>query len=276
MTLALIAGSGALPVQIAGAYPTAQIYALDGTETPLDADRFRVETLGTLLATLKTRTVTEVCFAGAVARRQIDPTQIDAATLPLVPQLMAAAQTRGDDATLRAVLDLFQMQGFAIRAAHDLLPDLLPPPGVLAGDLTDQIKDNAARAADVLRLIAPADLGQSCVVRAGQVVAVETQPGTDWMLHSLSPDRSLTLGDAAAMALQTDRPAVFYKAPKQGQDRRIDLPTIGPSTIARAQAAGIAAVVIEADGVIMLDQQACIDAAAAAGLTLWVRPCASL
>lgn len=255
MTLALIAGSGALPALIAKAHPTAQIHALADSDTPLEAQRFRVETLGTLLHSLKTTGVTQVCFAGAVTRPRIDPAQIDAATRPLVPQLMAAVQTRGDDATLRAVLDLFDQQGFAIRAAHELVPDLLPPQGVLAGALTPEIERDAARAADVLRLIAPADIGQSCIVANGQVQAVEAAPGTDHMLAHAPGG------------------GVVYKAPKAGQDRRIDLPTIGPDTIAAA--AQQSALVIEAGGVMMLDRPACVRAANAHGLTLWVRPCAS-
>lgn len=256
MTLALIAGSGALPVAIAGA-TKASVWALETTETPLDARRFRVETLGTLIATLKGEGVTEVCFAGAVTRPAVDPTAIDAATLPLVPRLMAAVQTRGDDATLRALLGLFEEQGFTIRAAHELVPELLPAPGVLAGDLTPDIERDAVRATEVMELLAPADLGQSCVVKGGQVVAVEAVLGTDWMLGSLQ-------GEVA-------RDGVFFKAPKVGQDRRIDLPAIGPNTVRLAVEAGLAALVVEAGGVMVLDANETADAARQAGITLWVR-----
>ena len=64
---------------------------------------------------------------------------------------------------------------------------------------------------------------------------------------------------------------VLFKAPKPGQDRRIDLPTIGPDTVAQAAAAGLAGIAWEAGGVIVLDRAATIEAARAAGLFLWSR-----
>ena len=63
----------------------------------------------------------------------------------------------------------------------------------------------------------------------------------------------------------------FAKAPKPGQERRIDLPTIGPQTVAGAAKAGLAGLVIEAGGVIVLAREAVIAACDAAGLFLWAR-----
>ena len=64
---------------------------------------------------------------------------------------------------------------------------------------------------------------------------------------------------------------VFFKAPKPGQDRRIDLPTLGPGTVERAAKAGLAGIAWEAGGVILLDRPAMVAAAEAAGLFLWAR-----
>jgi DUF1009 family protein len=64
---------------------------------------------------------------------------------------------------------------------------------------------------------------------------------------------------------------LMFKAPKPMQDRRVDLPTIGPDTMTLAHAANLRGVVIEAGGVIVLDPQATIAAADKLGLFLWVR-----
>ena len=64
---------------------------------------------------------------------------------------------------------------------------------------------------------------------------------------------------------------MLFKAPKPGQDRRVDLPAIGPATLARAAAAGLAGVAVEAGGVMILDHAATVAAADAAGLFLWAR-----
>ncbi|GIR10091.1 MAG: hypothetical protein CM15mP21_3530 [Hyphomicrobiales bacterium] len=47
------------------------------------------------------------------------------------------------------------------------------------------------------------------------------------------------------------RGRVLAKIPKPQQDRRIDLPALGPQTIAGAARAGLAGIVFEADGVLL-------------------------
>ena len=61
---------------------------------------------------------------------------------------------------------------------------------------------------------------------------------------------------------------VLVKLVKPGQDRRTDLPTIGPDTIHAAGAAGLRGVAFEAGGTIVADRHAAIAAADAAGLFL--------
>jgi len=64
---------------------------------------------------------------------------------------------------------------------------------------------------------------------------------------------------------------VLVKGPKPGQDRRIDMPAIGPATVRGAAAAGLAGIVIEAGGVMVLDRATVIDLADRLGLFVWVR-----
>ena len=260
--LALIAGTGALPKHLAEAADTPPLVAALARFPPdtLEPDiTFRIETLGTALATLKDRGVTEVCFAGALRRHPIEPAEIDAATLPLVPR-MAEALKQGDDAALRTVLAIFEEAGFAIKAAHEIAPDLLPEPGILTETQpSDADTADTARAAEVLAALGPADVGQGCVVHRRHVLAIETAFGTDWMLATLENRPDSGSG------------GVLLKAPKPGQDRRIDLPAIGPGTVDAAARAGLDGIAIAAGGVMVLDRAATIAAADEAGLFLWVR-----
>jgi DUF1009 family protein len=61
----------------------------------------------------------------------------------------------------------------------------------------------------------------------------------------------------------------LVKLVKPGQERRADLPTIGPATIAAAVAAGLQGVAFEAGGTILAEREATIAAADAAGLFLF-------
>jgi DUF1009 family protein len=55
-------------------------------------------------------------------------------------------------------------------------------------------------------------------------------------------------------------------APKPIQERRVDLPTIGVTTVEGAAAAGLAGIVGEAGGLLVMDRQAVIEAADRLGL----------
>jgi len=259
--LALIAGRGGLPDAIASAQEVAPLICAleDNAPDRLEVDLwFRLETLGSLLETLKSRGVDRVCMAGAIRRPEVDSAAIDAATLPLVPVLTEALRA-GDDGALRAVIAIFEAQGFAVLAAHEAASDLLLPPGVpTAAEPAEAHRADAVRAAGIVAAMAAVDIGQACAVLRGQALAVEGAFGTDWMLAGLAerPD-----GEGG----------LLFKAPKPGQDRRADLPTIGPETVRAAAGAGLEGVVIEAGGVIVLDQPGVIAACDRLGLFLWSR-----
>ncbi|MCR9127501.1 MAG: UDP-2,3-diacylglucosamine diphosphatase LpxI [Rhodobacteraceae bacterium] len=260
--IALIAGRGSLPAAVVSALSEPPLVVAFEGATPegLSVDiRFRLETLGSLIAALQARGVTSVCMAGGIARPRVDPSLIDAATLPLVP-VIAAALEQGDDGALRAVIGIFERAGLAVRAAHEIAPALLPPPGVPTEAQPDTAaRNDAARGARIVEAMAVADVGQACVAWRGQALAVEATFGTDWMLASL------------ANRADDGRGGVLYKGPKAGQDRRVDLPVIGPATVVAAADAGLSGVVIEAGGVMVLQAERVVAACDRLGLFLWVR-----
>lgn len=300
MTLALICGRGRLPRIVADAQRTRPLVCvLQGFEPEgLTPDlTFHLETLGTLLAKLSARGVTQVCLCGSIRRPPIDPTRLDAATAPLVPRLQQAL-TSGDDGALRIVMELFEEAGLTISAVHDLVPDLLPKPGVLT--LKTYAPHNVIEARLGQRTVAAMgvrDAGQACVVRGDTVLAREDAAGTDAMLARLARDRKSGSGDlfiapiSAAGDLfgslledatdwlsggagQSDG-GLLFKAPKPEQDRRADLPVIGPGTPDGVAAAGLDGLVIEAGGVMLLDRARTVARCDELGLFLWVREKAS-
>ncbi|MBO9445123.1 UDP-2,3-diacylglucosamine diphosphatase LpxI [Ruegeria sp. R14_0] len=259
--LALIAGTGVLPGEVVaqlGEHPV--ICAMEGfrPDTLTPDIEFPLEQVGSFITEIKARGVTQVCMAGAVGRPPIDPTRIDAATMPLVPILQQAIMS-GDDAALRAVIGIFEDAGLEVKAAHEIAPNLLPQIGCLTqaqpseADLAD-----ADRASGIVRAMGAADVGQACVVSKRQALAIESIFGTAWMLQSL-----------------TQRPdaggGVLFKAPKPDQDRRADLPAIGPETVSGAVAAGLSGIVIEKGGVLVLEKDRVIAECDRLGLFLYVR-----
>jgi DUF1009 family protein len=120
------------------------------------------------------------------------------------------------------------------------------------------------RAAYIVEAISAVDVGQGAVVAGGLCLATESLPGTDAMLEWVA-------------AIRDDQPSgsrsgVLYKAPKLHQDRRMDLPAIGPITVAKAAAAGLAGIAWEARGALLLDTELTMAEANRHGLFLWARP----
>lgn len=259
---AIIAGAGRLPAALAAELDAPLICALDGfiPEGVAVDIVFRVERLVPFLRALADAAVTQVCFAGAVSRPRLDPSLFDPLTAQMVPRLLAAMQG-GDDATLREVIAIFEESGFTVVGAQDVAPDLVPSAGVLTGEVSEPDARDAQRAAQIVAALGAVDVGQGAVVAQGLCLAVEALPGTDAMLDWV-----------AATAKRPDpngARGVFFKAPKPGQDRRIDLPTLGLETLARVQRAGLAGIAFVAGGVILLERAAMEAEAARLGLFLW-------
>ncbi len=267
MSFAIIAGAGALPAALAGAAAqrpfTAALegFAPEGLTPDLT---FRIERLYPFFAALHEAGVQAVCFAGAVRRPRLDPALFDQITAGIVPRLMASL-AQGDDATLREVIALFEEDGFRIIAAGELSPDLVPGTAFYAGEANSRDRQDAARAALIAEALGRVDVGQGCVVQQGLCLATETLAGTDAMLAGVAALPS-TLRPEAARGR-----GLLYKAPKPLQDRRIDLPALGPDTVRNVAAAGLAGIAWEAGGVICLDLPAMQMLAREAGIFLWAR-----
>ena len=273
--VAIIAGSGRLPAILAAALVDAGsppvIAALQGSRPEDipdgDVERFRVERLAVFLDRLHALGVGRVIFAGAVQRPQLDPEAFDPRTASMVPRLIAAMQG-GDDATLREVVAIFEEDGLRVIGAAEAVPDLVPEAGVLgAVTPTEADAEDAVRAARIVSALGAVDVGQGAVVAQGLCLALEALPGTDVMLAQLAqlaqrppmrPDPSGARG-------------LLYKAPKPGQDRRMDLPAIGPQTVTAAAQAGLAGIAFEAGGVMIIDRAETVRRADAQGLFLWAR-----
>lgn len=260
-TLAILAGHGALPQTLSAAKPDALFVSFEGVDVDIPTSHHLAASFnkfGSLFEGLKAAGITTITFAGAMSRPALDPSSFDAKTTALAPRLMAA-MAGGDDGLLREIIKVFEDEGFEVLGAHQVLPDLLPKAGLLAGDTpsgTDQ--SDAKRGLEILNALSPCDVGQGVVVANGSCLGVETLQGTDAMLGFVAATPKHLRGTGG----------VFVKAAKSGQDLRVDLPAIGPETVASVAAAGLGGIVIAAGRVMILERAKTLKAIEAAGLFL--------
>ncbi len=226
----------------------------------------RLEHQDHLLASIRKAHCDHVVLAGGMERIPFDATELDEKGKELA-SLLASSKFEGDDGTLRAIISYLESNDLNVVAAHDIVTELVPEPGVLtktSPSSADQA--DAVRASEIVKAIGKVDVGQSAVVGQGICLALESISGTDHMLSFAALHRKNFLPDPSGSA------GLLFKAPKPDQDRRVDLPAIGPDTVRRASEAGLAGVVVEAGGVMILEPEETIKLADDLGLFLWVRP----
>jgi UDP-2,3-diacylglucosamine hydrolase len=116
------------------------------------------------------------------------------------------------------------------------------PYGALIPD--EQASADIARGIQVAKGLGALDVGQAVVVQQGIVLGVEAIEGTDSLIRRCG-------------ALARDGVGgVLVKVRKPDQDRRIDLPTIGPNTLKVAAEAGLRGIAVEAGGALVLGGRA--------------------
>jgi DUF1009 family protein len=145
---------------------------------------------------------------------------------------------------------VFEEQGFRLVGAHDIAPDILMPEGILSSRQPSTAdRADIARGLALLRATGPFDIGQAVVVADNHVLAIEATEGTDHMLERVAEMRRVgRIGTPRGCG-------VLIKAPKPGQDRRIDLPSIGPRTIDNVAQAGLAGLALVAGSAILAEPQ---------------------
>jgi len=267
--LGIIAGGGEIPGLLIENCLSANreffVIALQGSAnlTSLKAvphASVRIGAAGKIISILHQENVTEIVFTGDTHRPSLCSLRPDLWALKFL--LKTRALSYGDDGLLRAIICAMEEEGFSIVGLHDLLPDLLIPEGVLTSavpglELTHDLSigSNAARA------LGARDLGQAVIIYAGRVIAEEDIRGTDAMLQDVA-----ALGGVAG--------GILAKFPKPSQDRRIDLPTLGPRTVELAADAGLAGIVVESAGALIVSRDETVNLADQRGLFILAAPTA--
>ncbi len=262
--LGILAGRGALPGQIVHACLSAGrevfVIAFNGETEPetvaggVGHAWVDLPTVGRTIRLLKAAGVEELVLIGPVGRPDFSKLKPDWHGAKLLPKVIRAAR-QGDDALMKVVVEDLEQQGFTILGAEEVLANLGAPLGAMgihkpdAGD-----RDDIARGMAVVAQLGAMDIGQAVVVRDGYVLAVEAAEGTDAMLQR-------------CIRFQGEgRAGVLVKRPKPGQERRVDLPTIGVPTVQGAAAAGLKGIAVAAGGALIADRGAVVAAADAAGI----------
>jgi DUF1009 family protein len=251
--LAIVCGGGKFPIEVARAAAAAGrtpfLIGIVGAADPaIEAFAhvwLRIGHLGKLFSTLRAEGVVDVALIGGLTRPELADLRLDWGAIKRLPEL-ALAFRGGDNRLLAGVAAIFEREGLNVVGAHEIAPQLLAPLGPIGGRAAaPQAEADISMGAALIAALSPFDAGQGVVIAKGRGVAV-------WR----DPPRLRLSGPAG----------VFVKAPKRGQDLRLDMPAIGPQTIAAAAKAQLQGVAVAAGAVLIAEREAVARAADASGL----------
>jgi DUF1009 family protein len=266
--LAILCGAGAFPLEVAADARRAGrapflIGVVGSSDTAIESYPHlwvRMGEVGKLFAALKDRAIGEMVIVGAMTRPEFADLRLDWGAVKRVAEL-AQLFRRGDNGLLVGLAAIFEREGVHIVGAHEVAPRLVAPAGLFgARAVSPDEETDIAFGKELLEALSRFDAGQAAVVGAGRVLAIEAAEGTDAMLARVADLR-------ATGRLRLSAPAgVLVKAPKRGQDLRLDMPAIGPDTVRGAIRAKLGGIALAAGRVLVVERERCAYEADAAGL----------
>ncbi len=256
--LALICGGGTMPLavaqSVAGRGRAVVLFALRGAAEGPGFERFphhwvHIGQIGKFMRLARAAGCRDVVFIGSLVRPSLWSVRPDLEALMIMPRVIAAYRG-GDNHLLSGMGKILEQEGFRVLGAHEVAPEILVPEGPLGrAQASQRDRDDIAIGFDCLRAIGPFDVGQAVVVSGKHVLAVEAAEGTDQMLERVAEMRANGRLRAAAAG------GVLVKAAKPGQDRRFDLPSIGPRTVDGVVRAGLAGIAVVAGETIIAEPE---------------------
>jgi DUF1009 family protein len=276
--LALVCGGGTLPLAVADHVAArgrrVVLFPVRGAAAAADfAERphhwLYPGQLGRFSRIARSAGCSDVVFIGWLVRPSLWQIRPDLTALMLLPRI-AAAFRGGDDHLLTGVARIVEDRGFRLLGAHEVAPEILVPEGALTRTVAKECDlADIKLGLEYLQATSPFDVGQAVVVADRQVLATEAAEGTDGMLARVAELRKIRRLHAPVGT------GVLVKAPKRGQDRRFDLPSIGPQTVENVVKAGLGGIAVAAGTTIIAEPEPMVKAADAAGVFVLGVPAAA-
>jgi len=251
-TLGIIAGRGVLPQELIRAcQEQGRPYCVVAIKGHADAacvqDKTkaywcRLGAAGRVLKIFKKHHVQDVVMIGGIRRPSLWELWPDWLALKTLWRIRKVCF--GDNGLLSWLAGEVEHLGFRLVGVHQVLPKLLFPKGVLGSvNPTALEKRDIAYGTRIAKVLGQADVGQSVMIQQGLVLAVEGIEGTDALIRRTG-------------ALKRKGPSgVLVKMAKPGQDKRLDLPTIGPNTIKMLAECGFKGVAAEAGQTLLVQAE---------------------
>jgi DUF1009 family protein len=212
----------------------------DPALTPLveKIEWMRVGQLGKMLGFLKESGATHAVMSGQIHPKNLFDLRPDIKALVVLAKL----RERNAESIFGAIADEMAKIGVELLPATSFMDEHLAPAGLIAGPkLSRREESDIAFGFRIAKETSRLDIGQTVVVKAGTILAIEAFEGTNAAMK-----RGGELGR---------KDAVMVKVSKPNQDLRFDVPVIGPLTLEAARDAKIRVLGVEANRTLLLERE---------------------
>ncbi|MFA5074893.1 MAG: UDP-2,3-diacylglucosamine diphosphatase LpxI [Candidatus Babeliales bacterium] len=263
--IAVIAGTGSLPKQackslieknknffVISLFPQdnfEQIKEVVQNYTKIYAQEFFK--LGKIQDLLKSNKATHVLFIGKVDKSNLlKNLKFDWLCL----KLLASLASRSDKTIMEGLINYLKKENIEVLKQSDIMQSLFVKPGILIGKITKELQENIDFGMQVASNISFCDIGQTILVKDKMIIAVEAIEGTDKCIQ-----RGIELGK---------NDLIICKTAHKNQNKKYDLPTLGPKTLENIKPGQVKVIAWHADQAFIADQEIFVEKAKELGIVL--------
>ena len=200
--------------------------------------RISIGKFGKIINLIKDKKSKKVLFAGKIAKPKFSTLKLDLKGIYYMPSVIKAAK-QGDAAIIKAIIKILKIEQIKVISSISYNPEL----AVKKGNYT-KLKPNNNDIKSIKKGINyfnksnSLDHIQALIVKDKQIISTETNKGTKTMLSKLKKNTG----------------GILIKFPKKKQDLRMDLPTIGFSTLKDCKKYGLKGIVLKSKKNIFLNK----------------------
>jgi DUF1009 family protein len=198
---------------------------------------------GKIINILKDNKCKKVLFAGRVKKPNLSRLKLDFKGIYYISKIIKSYKL-GDAAILKEIIKILKKEKISTVKSTLFTPEFSLKKGNYSKKKPSiQDKKDIIKAIDILNKTKTYNSTQAAVSRNNKIIAIEGKEGTQKMLKKI----------------QNKKGGVLVKLPKEKQDVRVDLPTIGLDTLKQCKIVGLSGVVLKHKKNIFLEKKNCIN-----------------
>jgi len=200
---------------------------------------------GKIINILKQNKCKKVLFAGKVERPNFSKIKLDLKGIYYISRIIKKSKL-GDAAILKEIINILKQEKIRTISSLTFNSELSLKKGIYTKIKPNKKdKKDIKKAISALKKLGKYTFSQGIVVRNNKVVSIEGKGGTEIMIKKSRSKKFKNIG-------------ILVKLPKEKQDLRIDLPTVGLKTLKQCKLAGLKGIVLKSNQNVLLEKNKCI------------------